>query len=167
MAKSMWRQTQQERWRGWLMFIQHCILLALQAGCLSSLPSLMRTICPTGGEAPSTRYVENSDQRLHLLLSFCLSLLQLHTLCTPALWKGFGIQVKKKELIFHSASTLTGHSWTGMFGILVCTAGAEIHPVGTLVKNEWRDPSWTWDSFASYFRQFQLNFCLLLSFWVR
>lgn len=36
-------------------------------------------------EAPSTRYVENSDQRLHLLLSFCLSLLQLHTLCTPAL----------------------------------------------------------------------------------
>lgn len=49
MAESMWRQTQQQRWRGWLMFIQQCILLALQAGCISSLPSLMRTICPKGG----------------------------------------------------------------------------------------------------------------------
>lgn len=150
----MWRQTQRERWRGWLMFIQHCILLALLAGRLSSLPPLMGTTCPTGGWSPIDPICggkKNSDRGLRpLLLFLSFSASTSHSVHGSPVKRGLEFKLKKKKRIFHLASTTAGHSWTGMFGILVCTDGAEIHPVGTLVKNEWRAPSRTWDLYASY-----------------
>lgn len=136
MAMSMWRQTQQERRRGWLMFIQHCILLVQQAGCLSSLLSLMRTICPTRGEASSALHLKHIDHRPHLLLFHLLLFLSLsvhisHIMRrdTEGVW-----HLSQKTFIFQSASTLIEHSLRGMFGILVWTEGTELHPVWTFLK---------------------------------
>lgn len=118
MARSMWRQTQQESIRRWVMFILHCILLVLRTGCFSTLPFLMRTICWITGEGSSALHLRHTNQRPLLLLpSHSVQMSQSARGVVEGAWHG-----SQEQFIFQSASALIEHCLWGMFGILIWKA---------------------------------------------